>query len=252
MDVKKLFKDKDATSHPLQDFINKKGFYIVLGLCMVILVSTVMLVTAYNVSPPSLGESKIAKEHIGSGVGEGSAGLAIVGPVASSTTNDQTAAPASVNTSKPLVTGSAPSKEAAPLQKFSMPVRGEITFNFSSDKLIYSKTLDEWRTHAGIDIASPLGASVKAVADGVVCEIKNDPRLGVTVVVKQSDTIKTVYANLANENMVSIGKEVKQSDIIGTVGNTASIESAEQPHLHFEVLKNDIPDNPSNYLPFKG
>jgi len=64
---------------------------------------------------------------------------------------------------------------------FVMPVYGEVTFEYAMDRLVYSKTLDEWRAHSGVDLRADRGTPVKVVADGVVTEVKNDPRFGVTV-----------------------------------------------------------------------
>ena len=44
--------------------------------------------------------------------------------------------------------------ETAGTPKFIMPVHGEIILEFAVDKLIYSKTLNEWRAHTGIGISS--------------------------------------------------------------------------------------------------
>jgi murein DD-endopeptidase MepM/ murein hydrolase activator NlpD len=132
-----------------------------------------------------------------------------------------------------------------------MPVFGEVSFEYAKDKLLYSKTLDEWRSHSGLDLKADRGTPVKVVADGVVTEIKNDPRIGITIIVDHLNGLKTVYANLANGDMVSPNQKVKQGEVIGSVGNTASFESAEPAHLHFEVLKNNKNVNPSDYLPKK-
>lgn len=93
--------------------------------------------------------------------------------------------------------------------------------------------------------------NVKAVADGVISEIKNDPRYGVVVIIDHKNGIKTVYSNLASDDMVTSNQKVKQGDVIGIVGNTALFESAEQPHLHFEVLMDNEPVDPLAYLPIE-
>lgn len=135
--------------------------------------------------------------------------------------------------------------------EFILPVVGEVTFAFAIDKLVYSKTLEEWRTHSGVDLAADRGTPVKAVGDGFVSDIKHDPRFGVTIIVDHGDGIKSLYANLASDDMVSPNQKIKQGDIIGCVGNTALFESAEQSHLHFEILKDDEPVNPDAWLSIK-
>jgi len=127
---------------------------------------------------------------------------------------------------------------------FSMPVVGEKIKNFSVDKLIYFKTLNEWRVHSGIDYAADINTSVKCIGPGIVTDIKHDPRYGTMVIIEHANGLKSVYANLAKDITLSPNKRVQQKEIIGKVGNTAGFEIADPPHLHFEVL--DHKDNPIN------
>ena len=134
---------------------------------------------------------------------------------------------------------------------FQCPVVGTVLEAFSMDKPVFSKTLQEWRTHSGIDISAEIGTAVSAAAAGEVEYVKNDPRYGVTVIVDHGNNVKTVYANLASELSVVEKQKVKAGDIIGSVGDTAAFESAEDPHLHFEVLANNIPVDPSQRVSFQ-
>jgi len=52
-----------------------------------------------------------------------------------------------------------------------------VTFEYAMDRLVYSKTLDEWRAHSGVDLRADRGTPVKVVADGVVTEVKTIPGL---------------------------------------------------------------------------
>ncbi|NMB97932.1 MAG: peptidoglycan DD-metalloendopeptidase family protein [Clostridiaceae bacterium] len=132
---------------------------------------------------------------------------------------------------------------------FIMPVYGSIIYDYFMDKLAYSVTLNDWRTHKGIDIAAARGTAVKAVADGVVTEVCEDPKLGFTVVIEHANGLKTVYSNLASGDMVVPNQIVAQGESIGSVGDTALYEIALEPHLHFEVLKDDQIVDPKLYLP---
>ena len=136
-------------------------------------------------------------------------------------------------------------------KSFIVPLAGEIINDFSDDKLIYSKTLDEWRVHQGIDITAKEGTNVKAVLDGYVEEIKNDDEYGVTVVVRHSKSLVSVYKNLANEIVVLPNQIIKQGDVVGLVGNTGKIETDLSHHLHFEMLKNNKLVDPKIYIQFK-
>lgn len=59
---------------------------------------------------------------------------------------------------------------------FLAPVSGEIIKDYAVDSLVYSKTLDEWTTHYGIDIRADKMTVVAASEAGTVESIKNDPR----------------------------------------------------------------------------
>lgn len=132
---------------------------------------------------------------------------------------------------------------------FTMPVDGKIIMDYAMDKLLYSKTLDEWRVHTGIDIEAPRGEVVKAVADGYVKEIKEDPCYGITITIDHENGYKSVYSNLASSSMVSVNQKVKAGDAISSVGNTAIFECMDPPHLHYEVYKDDKLIDPKSLLP---
>ncbi len=131
---------------------------------------------------------------------------------------------------------------------FQRPVEGEIVREFAQDNLVYSETLDEWVTHNGIDIKADKTTVVKAAEAGVVKSIKNDPRYGLTIVIEHDDTYQTVYSNLLTSEFVVEGETVEKGQSIGTVGNSAVFEIADEPHLHFEILKDSIAVDPSIYI----
>ncbi len=132
--------------------------------------------------------------------------------------------------------------------KFINPVEGDCIRDYARDKLVYSDTLKEWVTHLGIDIKSPKTSIVKASASGKIKAIKNDPRFGLSVVVEHSEEYSTVYSNLYTAEFVNVGENVEQGETIGTVGNTAAFEILDEPHLHFEILKNGTQVDPNMYL----
>lgn len=131
---------------------------------------------------------------------------------------------------------------------FAWPVKGDILKAFSVDNLLYSSTLQEWTVHNGVDIKADKAAVVSAAADGTVKSIKNDPRYGLTVIIEHADGYKTVYSNLLTAEFVVEGEKVSKGQSIGTVGNTANFEVADDFHLHFEVLKDDECVDPMIYL----
>lgn len=133
--------------------------------------------------------------------------------------------------------------------EFIMPVEGKIHKDYAMDRLLYSITLDEWRTHSGIDIQTTRGDVVKAVADGYIKEIKEDPCYGITITIDHENGYKSIYSNLASSSMVSVNQKVKAGDAISSVGNTALFECMDPPHLHYEVYKDDKLIDPKTILP---
>ena len=140
-------------------------------------------------------------------------------------------------------------KEEEKEPEFINPIEGgEILREFAKDNLVYSDTLEEWITHLGLDIKAPKTTVVKAAESGTVESIKNDPRYGITVIIKHSNDYKTVYSNLLTAEFVKEGDEVMLGQTVGTVGNSAAFEIADEPHLHFEIIKNGEKVDPSLYI----
>ena len=131
---------------------------------------------------------------------------------------------------------------------FEKPVDGEIVRDFAMENLIYSETLQEWTTHTGIDIKAEKTTVVKAAEAGTVKSIKNDPRYGLTIVVEHEGGFQTVYSNLLTSEFVVEGEKVEKGQSLGTVGNTAAFEIADEPHLHFEILKDSVQVDPNIYI----
>ena len=135
--------------------------------------------------------------------------------------------------------------------KFEAPVKGEIIREFAKDSLVFSKTLQEWIVHNGVDIKADKTSVVKSAAAGTVSAIKNDPRYGLTVIINHDDGYQTVYSNLLTAEFVVKGEKVEIGQSIGTVGNTASFESEDECHLHFELLKDNEYLDPTIYVSFE-
>lgn len=149
------------------------------------------------------------------------------------------------------------SAQQAPAQKpavtvkakpYIMPAEGKITVSFSLTTPVYSKTLDDWRIHDGIDIEADVGSEVVAVNDGAVEEIRADDLFGVTVVIKHTDGKRSTYSNLEDSVELEEGQLISQGDIVGKVGESAVYEMSDGPHLHFELSENGQKLDPTDIL----
>ena len=171
-----------------------------------------------------------------------------------STTNTQSQANTTTKatqTNKTTQTNANTTQETETTKKelsFERPVEGEIMKAYAKDNLVYSETLQEWTTHLGIDIKADKTTVVKAAEAGTVKTIKNDPRYGLTITIEHDDGHQTVYANLLSSEFVIEGEKVEKGQSIGTVGNTATFEIADESHLHFEILKDGLQIDPSNFI----
>jgi septal ring factor EnvC (AmiA/AmiB activator) len=97
----------------------------------------------------------------------------------------------------------------------------------------------------GIDIAAPVGTSVRAVAKGRVDFVNDDYEgMGGMIVLNHGDGYYTLYGHLSEVN-VSNGQEVPSQTIIGRVGDAGSLKG---PILHFEVRRGSVPLNPEAWL----
>ena len=132
---------------------------------------------------------------------------------------------------------------------FMWPLAGKVEVAFAVDELVYSKTMADWRTHPGLDIAAAIGTKVLAVTDGIVIDVFADDMLGTTVIVDHGHGVRSSYANLAAAPVVKVGDKIAMGSVIGAVGDTALGEIGQASHLHLEMTKDGDAENPVWYLP---
>ncbi len=133
---------------------------------------------------------------------------------------------------------------------FSMPVDGEILKEHSGKELVYSETMNDYRTHNGIDIITEDGASVVCSESGKITAIDDHPLWGMSVTVEHDNGYRTCYRNLSEilPEGIEIGSYISAGGVIGTIGSTALVEIGETPHLHFEMSLDGVAVNPLEYL----
>jgi len=222
-------------------FMEGKGFYIVLFLC----------VAAVGISGYYLFQSS-------SDSGEPVGGVT---SVTITPTPRPTGTPVPPATTAPLpepseeprpepIPTAAPAMEPTPVgHVFVWPVRGEVVSPYAVETLAYDETMGDWRTHSALDLAALLGTEVLVATDGVVCSVEADDLMGTTVTIDHGDGLLSTYANLAEVPTVAEGDRVRSGAVIGSVGNTAIAESRKASHLHFAMTKDGVPVDPADYLP---
>jgi len=102
------------------------------------------------------------------------------------------------------------------------------------------------KNHEGIDMAAPIGTPVFAAAAGDVIYAGDQVHgYGNMIVIKHGSDLVTVYAH-NSLLLVHTGDRVNVGQEIARVGDTGR---ATAPHLHFEVRRGEVPQDPMPFLP---
>ena len=155
-------------------------------------------------------------------------------------------------TEKPTVdktpTPSTPVDDSLP--SFVLPVSGSLMKKHDAANQVYSNTMNDYRVHLGVDILTDESASVYAAADGKIERIWEDVQMGHCIAIKHGGDCYTIYKNLSETlpEGIAEGVSVRSGQLIASVGESAMIEIAEEPHLHFEMTVNDLAVDPLEYF----
>lgn len=104
------------------------------------------------------------------------------------------------------------------------------------------------RIHQGADLLADIGTAVLASRAGIVVAAKSNRGMGNYIIIKHLGGLTTVYGHLLKSYVVQ-GQFVWKGQIIGCVGKTGNANSrAILAHLHFELRKDGIPQDPLEYL----
>jgi murein DD-endopeptidase MepM/ murein hydrolase activator NlpD len=104
------------------------------------------------------------------------------------------------------------------------------------------------RMHRGLDLLADVGTAVCAARSGKVVSATQNKGMGKYVIIRHRDNVITIYGHLSNI-LVDRGTYVRQGQIIGSVGKTGNARAADMlPHLHFEIRKNGVPQDPLEYI----
>lgn len=104
--------------------------------------------------------------------------------------------------------------------------------------------LKYWRMHNGVDIGANYGTDIYASDGGVVVVSESSYSYGEYVMIAHGSGRYTLYAHMS-KRLVSVDDIVKQGDVIGKVGSTGQSTG---PHIHFEIVENDVRVDPLQYF----
>lgn len=248
-------------------FLSGKGFYVALAVCLVgtAAAAWVAIDSAQGSILEGSSVSSISRSSSsGTSASRSSAAsseAAVRKPASDVPVSSSSAVPPAPSSTAPAVSSEAPVQtsdqtESAPVQAnqedvtvvdtifptqeplaFVMPADGEVFGVFSQGELVRNVTLGEWRTHDGVDIKAAKGTPVRAVADGVVSRVYNDPMWGTVVEITHAGGLTSITSGLDPAVAVSQGDSVRVEDTIGVVGSVLA-EISMDSHIHFG-LKED-------------
>lgn len=134
---------------------------------------------------------------------------------------------------------------------FSVPLTSGMGKDYSRGIPVFSQTMNDYRTHNGVDFFGVKGESVKTVAEGTVVCVEKDTLWGNKVFVEHPDGITSCISGLADEALISVGTRVYPDTVIGVVGEIP-VEKNDKSHIHLEMRENGKLIDPVEKLGLEG
>lgn len=121
---------------------------------------------------------------------------------------------------------------------YMLPMGTDIGKDYSCGVPVYSAVMGDWRTHDGVDFNGAAGDCVKAISDGIVREVRDDPLMGSTIVMDHGGGVTATYCGVEPDDAIKKGVIVSQGQMLGELGTIPSEADADYPHLHLEIRVN--------------
>ncbi|RDY22823.1 M23 family peptidase [Romboutsia maritimum] len=127
-------------------------------------------------------------------------------------------------------------------------IGNKVIRGYSEKEPSYSKTLDVWEIHKGIDVSTNKGQDIKSLLKGTVVDVFKDDKYGMSVKLKCENNIILVYSNLNKDVKVEKNQKIEEGQCIGLAGNTSTNESEEGQHIHLEAFKGEKSIDPMSLI----
>jgi murein DD-endopeptidase MepM/ murein hydrolase activator NlpD len=222
---------QDADKKGIVNLLKNKGFYAVTGLCIVAAGTGIFAARQTAKNPTTTAPPATVSQQ-----------QTIQWPTAEQTkdvnnpvtgvTDERTSAP---TTAAPTTTKA--DQNTPYTGEYSLPFGTDILRDYSNGEIVYIPTLDDWRTHDGVDFGGALGNEIIAIQDGTVKSVTNDELWGVVVEIDHGNGLVARYCGFDKDSCPKNGAKVKRDAVIGKLGEIPC-EAIDAPHLHFEVRVN--------------
>lgn len=130
-----------------------------------------------------------------------------------------------------------------PMNSFTLGMEASLT------RVVYMSSMNNWRTHNGVDLIAEAGSQVFAIQDGTVTGIKHTTLESSVVTITHANGIISYYKGLSEDLKVEVGDTVKSGDAIGTLAESMPLERDVGAHLHLEITENGKLTDPLKFLP---
>ncbi|HJG97502.1 MAG TPA: M23 family metallopeptidase [Romboutsia timonensis] len=219
--------------------LEKDGFYLALFVCICLVAIGGVWFTKNNVDELTSNDLFVNKTNDNSKIEEDEVHLI------EKETEKEDSIPTSTESNENLQ--KAKEKQENKSSKLSF-LGNEVVREYSEKEPSYSKTLDLWEIHKGLDISAEKGYEIKSLLNGKVVNVFKDDKHGMSVRVQSDNNVVVVYSNLDEKISVEKGQEVTEGQILGTVGNTTSVESEDGTHVHIEAFKGEESIDPMTFI----
>ena len=135
----------------------------------------------------------------------------------------------------------------SPESELGWPLQGDVILNYSMDQTVYFATLDQYKYNPALIIAGKVNDPVNAAATGKITDISANEETGLTVTMDLGNGYSAVYGQL-KEVLYKEGATVEAGNAIGYVAEPTKYYSVEGSNLYFELLKDQEPVNPMQYM----
>ncbi len=127
------------------------------------------------------------------------------------------------------------------------PASGAVLINYSMDQTVYFSTLEQYKYNPAMIIGGEVGEVIGASAPGIVTNVEQNAQTGLTVTLDMGNGYSAVYGQL-KEVPVQVGDYLDTGAAVGYLSEPTKYFSMEGPNLYFEILKDEVPVNPLDFM----
>ncbi|MCL2848130.1 MAG: M23 family metallopeptidase [Firmicutes bacterium] len=117
------------------------------------------------------------------------------------------------------------------------------------NRLVFHQTLNNWRTHNGLNLNAPIGTQVRTIASGTVLSVEHTQLEASIVTIQHANGKVSSYHGLATDVRVEEGDRIPSGTILGTIAPVRPIARSEGSHLHLRVRQNGNLIDPLTLFP---